>query len=69
MTGAEMLRLIMSDQNVTQTALAKKLGCSLASLNNKLTRDSWTVIDFVNAVNALDCDVIIQSRNTRSYRF
>ena len=53
------LKKLMLDRNITQTALAEKLGYTKQGFNNLLSRDNFKVSDVQKIANALGYDMVI----------
>lgn len=56
---ATELKKLMLDRNITQTALAEKLGYTKQGFNNLLGRDNFKVTDIEKIADALGYDMII----------
>ena len=71
-TGAVTIRKIMYDKNVSTKQLAEemtKLGLAISQevLSNKITRDTFSLNEYIMIANILECDVKTISRNGTVY--
>ncbi|NCB52850.1 MAG: transcriptional regulator [Clostridia bacterium] len=56
MKMTEKIRILLVKRgNLSESELARRLGCSPQNLNNKLKRDNFTVYDLSEIARVLDC--------------
>lgn len=59
----EQIRIaLVKRANMTEAALARRLGTSPQNLHNKLARDNFTESDLRAIAEALDCDLEVKFR-------
>lgn len=54
------VKKVLIDTNLTQTALAEKLGCSRSALASALNRDNISIKQMQAIAEALNCDLKIE---------
>ena len=52
-------------RNLTLPELAKNLNYEPQAFRNKLNRGTYSLNDFIEILNALECDLIVQTRDTK----
>ena len=57
MSIANKIRALMKLRGYKTKDLADAMGCTSASVYNKMSRDSFTAADLVKIAEALDCDL------------
>ena len=57
MSIANKIRAVMKLRGYKAKDLADAMGCTSASVSNKMSRDSFTAADLVKIAEALDCDL------------
>ena len=62
MDATEIIREIMSRDEVTGTSLSARLGRSYNYISSTLTRKNMYTDVFARICDALDCDVVVRSR-------
>ncbi|MEG1275527.1 MAG: helix-turn-helix transcriptional regulator [Ruthenibacterium sp.] len=59
MGTTEKIRILMVKRgNISEAALARRIGLSPQNLNNKMKRDNFTEKDLAAIASALDCEYI-----------
>ena len=61
----KVIKQIMTERNIDYIELAEKLGMQPQSLRTKIYRGNYSLIDFIEIMNILDCDLQIITRDTK----
>ena len=64
MSGAKIIKQIMTEKNITVKQLAEMLGINAQSMSNKLYRDNFTFEEIGKIADMLNCDIRIIMRDT-----
>ena len=65
MDAKKVFSQIMLERNMSYDEMAAKLGMNTQSLRNKISRGNYGLSDFINMMDLLECDIIIQTRDTK----
>lgn len=65
MDAKKVINQLMIERNTGITELSEKLGMQPQSLRNKLNRGSYSLNDFLEILNCLDCDLQVVTRDTK----
>lgn len=55
--------MLERDTNINE--LAEKLGMQSQSLRNKISRGNYSLVDFIEWLDLLDCDIQVITRDTK----
>lgn len=58
--GSEVIKQIMKAKGYKGQYLADRLGIKHQTWRNKLTRDTWTVEEFVQVLEFMNCSFVIR---------
>lgn len=61
----KVIKQIMTERNIDYIELAEKLGMQPQSLRTKIYRGNYSLTDFIEIMNILDCDLQIITRDTK----
>ncbi len=61
----EMLREIMSEQNITNAALGKRIDVSGSAVFERLDKDNISVSTLCQMLKALDCELMIVTPSSK----
>ena len=64
MDAKKVLSQLMLERNTNITELATKLNIKPQSLRNKISRGNYSLIDFIELLDILDCDIQVITRDT-----
>lgn len=64
MDTKKVINQILLERNVNIDYLADKLGIKAQSLRNKISRGNYSLTDFVEMMDILECDIQIVTRDT-----
>ena len=64
MSGAKIIKQIMTEKNITVKQLAEMLGINAQSMSNKLYRDNFTFEEMGRIADMLNCDIKVIMRDT-----
>lgn len=59
----KVIKQIMAERNIDYIELAEKLGMQPQSLRTKIYRGNYSLKDFMEIMDILDCDIIVQTRD------
>lgn len=65
MDAKKVFSQIMLERNMSYDEMAAKLGMNTQSLRNKISRGNYGLSDFINMMDLLECDIIVQTRDTK----
>lgn len=65
MDAKKVFSQTMLERNMSYDEMAAKLGMNTQSLRNKISRGNYSLSDFINMMDILECDVIVQTRDTK----
>ena len=60
----KVISQVMLERNINYDELAEKLGMKTQSLRNKISRGNYSMSDFIEMMNILNCDVQVKTRDT-----
>ena len=66
MDAKKVFSQIMLERNMSYDEMAAKLGMNTQSLRNKISRGNYGLSDFINMMDLLECDIIVQTRDTKT---
>lgn len=61
----KVIKQIMTERNIDYIELAEKLGMQPQSLRTKIYRGNYSLSDFIEIMDILDCDLQIITRDTK----
>ena len=61
----KVIKQTMTERNIDYIELAQKLGMQPQSLRTKIYRGNYSLTDFIEIMNILECDIIVQTRDTK----
>lgn len=64
MSGAKIIKQIMTEKDLSVKQLAEMLGINAQSMSNKLYRDNFTFEEMGKIADMLNCDIKIIMRDT-----
>lgn len=64
MSGAKIIKQIMTEKDITVKQLAEMIGINAQSMSNKLYRDNFTFEEMGKITDLLNCDIRIIMRDT-----
>lgn len=64
MSGAKIIKQIMTEKNITVKQLAEMLDIKPQSMSNKLHRDNFTFEEMGKIADMLNCDIKVIMRDT-----
>ena len=59
----DIIKEILKSKKMSQTDLAKAMNSTRQNLNNKMSRDNFTIKELFQIVQILDSDILIRERN------
>lgn len=62
MTASAIIKKILEEKEISQVELAKMMNMSRQNLNNKLSRDNFTIKELSNISKVLDVSLIIKDK-------
>lgn len=62
MTASTIIKKILEEKEISQVELAKMMNMSRQNLNNKLSRDNFTIKELSNISKVLDVSLIIKDK-------
>lgn len=62
MTVSAIIKKILEEKEISQVELAKMMNMSRQNLNNKLSRDNFTIKELSNISKVLDVSLIIKDK-------
>lgn len=62
MTASAIIKKILEEKGISQVELAKMMNMSRQNLNNKLSRDNFTIKELSNISKILDVSLIIKDK-------
>lgn len=65
MKATEAVKKIMTEQSVTKTAMAGRLGISFSALSERLTQENISVKKLLEMLRVLDYKIVIVPRSSR----
>lgn len=65
MDTKKVLSQIMLERDTNINELAEKLGMQSQSLRNKISRGNYSLVDFIEWLDLLDCDIQVITRDTK----
>lgn len=64
MNAKKVINQVLEERGKTMNDLAEALGIQTPSLRNKVSRDAYSLNDFIRIMDALDCDIHVVTRDT-----
>lgn len=64
MSGAKIIKQIMTEKDLSVKQLAEMLGINAQSMSNKLYRDNFTFEEMDRIADMLNCDIKVIMRDT-----
>ena len=64
MTVSNIIKDVLKDKDMTQTELATLLGSTRQNLNNKMSRDNFTIKEISSIADVLGLTIIIKTNNS-----
>lgn len=64
MSGAKIIKQIMTEKDLSVKQLAEMLGINAQSMSNKLYRDNFTFEEMGRIADMLNCDIKVIMRDT-----
>lgn len=64
MSGAKIIKQIMTEKDLSVKQLAEMLGINAQSMSNKLYRDNFTFEEMGKIADMLNCDIKVIMRDT-----
>lgn len=61
----KVISQVMLERNINYDELAEKLNMKTQSLRNKISRGNYSMNDFMEIMDILDCDIQIITRDTK----
>lgn len=61
----KVIKQIMTERNIDYIELAEKLGMQPQSLRTKIYRGNYSLSDFIEIMDILECDLQVQTRDTK----
>lgn len=65
MDTKKVFRQIMLERNTNYDEIAAKLGMNTQSLRNKINRGNYGLVDFIEMMDILGCDVQVVMRDSK----
>ena len=65
MDAKKVFRQIMLERNTNYDERAAKLGMNTQSLRNKINRGNYGLVDFIEMMDILGCDVQVVMRDSK----
>lgn len=65
MDSKKVIKQLMLERNINIEQLAEALNLSPQSLRNKLNRGSYSLNDFLEILDILNCDLQVVTRDTK----
>ena len=65
MAGKITIKHVLLEKKMNVTQLAEKLGTTQGDLSNKLYRNTFSLREYLEIMDVLDCDVVAVMRNTK----
>lgn len=65
MDAKKVFRQIMLERNTNYDEIAAKLGMNTQSLRNKINRGNYGLVDFIEMMDILGCDVQVVMRDSK----
>ena len=65
MNHQKIIKQLMLERNIDINYLSNKLDLKPQSLRNKLNRGTYSVNDFIEILNILNCDIQVITRDTK----
>lgn len=65
MEPKKVLQQILIERNTDIPSLADKLGIQSQSLRNKINRGNYSLKDFIEILDILDCDIQVVTRDSK----
>ena len=65
MDAKKVFSQIMLERNMSYDEMAAKLGINTQSLRNKISRGNYGLNDFITMMDILECDLQVQTRDTK----
>lgn len=59
----EIIKDILKSKKMSQTDLAKAMGSTRQNLNNKMSRDNFTIKELFQITQILDSEIFIKEKN------
>lgn len=59
----EIIKDILKSKKMSQTDLAKAMGSTRQNLNNKMSRDNFTIKELFQIMQLLDSEILIKEKN------
>lgn len=59
----EIIKDILKSKKMSQTDLAKAMGSTRQNLNNKMSRDNFTIKELFQITQLLDSEILIKEKN------
>ena len=61
----KVIKQIMTERNIDYIELAKKMDMQPQSLRTKIYRGNYSLSDFIEIMDILECDLQVQTRDTK----
>lgn len=65
MDAKKVFGQVMLERHTNYDEMAVKLGMNTQSLRNKISRGNYSLTDFIEMMNILECDVQVITRDTK----
>lgn len=65
MDAKKVFNQLLLERNANYEEVAKKLGINTQSLRNKISRGNYSLTDFIEMMDILECDVQVITRDTK----
>lgn len=65
MDAKKVINQLLLERNTNINEMAEKLGILPQSLRNKISRGNYSLADFENMMDILNCDIQVVTRDTK----
>lgn len=65
MDSKKVIKQLLIERGLTLPDLAEKLGYEPQAFRNKINRGTYSLNDFIKFLDALDCEFIVRTKDTK----
>lgn len=65
MDSKKVIKQLLIERGLTLPDLAEKLGYEPQAFRNKINRGTYSLNDFIKFLDALDCELIVRTKDTK----
>ena len=65
MDAKKVLKQVMTERNIDYIELAEKLGIQPQSLRTKIYRGNYSLKDFIEIMDILECDIVVRTKDSK----